>query len=496
MKRPNRVMTTLLATCGAVLCSTGALFAQVLETTQDQQIATALGATEYEVVTMDVPKDLLESFETEFSFEGMSYTMELSQHSIRSDDFRFYTTDVTGRLVHTVAPASRTYRGTIDGLEGSQVSASLSESGQLSALILLDEETTWEISPLSEVIEDADDRDYIVFDSLDVELPDFTCGVEDDGHGHNHVHPDLGGGTIAALQFAEIALDADYEMYQKNGSSENATIADLEDIMAGVDLIYQRDCEIGYIITTIIVRTSEPDPYTSTNPGTLLGQFQNHWNGNHQNIQRDVAHLFTGKNLNGGVIGVAYLSVICQIGSAYGLSESRFTGNRNSRIGLTAHELGHNWSAPHCDGNSNCRIMCSGLGGCSRDLTKFAPVSINRIVNYKNGRGCLDDEPGYRLELSPSPPWQGGSSVEMQVLGGVPLLQTAVFYSTRGQGYTQVAPGIFVDLQNPKLVGVKAADTNGDAIFPVNLPNVNLRVYLQGVQSNALVTNLEFVDIQ
>jgi hypothetical protein len=394
-----------------------------------------------------------------------------------------------------IAPESRTYRGTISGLEGANVAASLTESGQLLASIMLEDDTMWEITPLSRVVDHADVDEYVVFDSGQIDLPDYRCGVEDQGDGQ-HVHPKYGGGETDALKFAEIGIDADYEFYQKNGSSINATIADVEDIMNGVDTIYRRDCEIAYTITTIIVRSSEPDPYSSTNPETLLGQFQNHWNSSQGGVKRDVAHLFTGKNLSGSVIGIAYLSVICNTGSAYGLSESRYTTSRNPRVGLTCHELGHNWSAGHCDGNGDCRIMCSGIGGCNRDVTKFGVPSKNKIINYKNSRTCLDDEPIFRLEIVPPPPMNGGSSVDFRVLSGTPSLQTALFYSLKGEGLTQVAPGIYVDLKQPKMIGIKVADGNGDAIWPVSLPNINVRVFLQGVQSNADTTNIAWGDIE
>src|SRR5690606_25568559 len=68
-----------------------------------------------------------------------------------------------------------------------------------------------------------------------------------------------------------------------------------------------------------------------------------------------------------------------------------------------AHEIGHNWNAGHCNSSSPCNIMCSGLGGCSRNVTSFAPVSINAILAFKNSRSCLHDpQPPAIVTLTPN----------------------------------------------------------------------------------------------
>ena len=98
----------------------------------------------------------------------------------------------------------------------------------------------------------------------------------------------------------------------------------------------------------------------------------------------------TGRTISGSTIGIAYLSAICSFTQGYGLSQSRFSGNITSRVALTAHELGHNWASQHCDGNSPCRIMCSGLGGCNGlSPLAFGPFAINAILNHKATRTCL-----------------------------------------------------------------------------------------------------------
>ena len=82
-----------------------------------------------------------------------------------------------------------------------------------------------------------------------------------------------------------------------------------------MNLQYESEVGITHDLSYFLVRTSAADdPYASiTNSSSLLSQFGSWWNTNQQLIERDVAHLFTGKQLDGSVIGVAYLGVICTI---------------------------------------------------------------------------------------------------------------------------------------------------------------------------------------
>jgi hypothetical protein len=86
----------------------------------------------------------------------------------------------------------------------------------------------------------------------------------------------------------------------------------------------------------------------------------------------------------------------------YGLSQSRFTTQLASRVGLTSHEVGHNWNASHCDGDSDCRIMCSGLGGCAGSVTSFGTRSISTISSFRDGRSCLSQD-GATIVAQPAP---------------------------------------------------------------------------------------------
>lgn len=352
----------------------------------------ALDVGDFTIQTLDLPETVDGNLSLQLSLDDQLHTLALHRWSIRSEEhFQVLKQIADGSYVEVDVGESKIWRGSIAEIPGSRVSASIID-GQLEALIYLnDDQPLWGVQPADEVSALYSSRDYVVYSAANNLDRGKTCGGAIAVAGGT-TPPPTGNGYagLADDVVAEIACDADVEFYNKNGSSVTNTENDIENIIDRVQNIYQADVSIIYSITTIIVRTAEPDPYGSTNPSTLLNQFTNHWNSSQQGVQRDVAHLFTGKNIQGGVIGIAFLSVICNLGSAYGLSESRFTNNITSRTALTAHELGHNWSAGHCNGAGDCKIMCASLGGCG-SITSFGTGAKNAINNKKNNSNCLDD---------------------------------------------------------------------------------------------------------
>lgn len=321
--------------------------------------------------------------------EGQFWTLELTRHSMRAEDFRVLV-DNGVEQVEVAPPAVHTWRGTVLQT-GDAVRASF-HNGQFRATIF-GMASAYGIQPIADAgVTGLAPNLHAFYDSQDSTLQGYTCGV-DDTNILGGIE-DVGGGAQpfgGPLFVCEIGLDADFEFYQDNFSSVSSTVVSMESVMNAVENIYEAQCDITYEITTIIVRTTSGAPYTTASPGGLLDQFRNHWNSNPQtNIRSDVAHLFTGKNLSGTTIGIASLGVICSTSNQYGLSESSFSPNFNSRMALTAHELGHNWAAFHCNGQGGCRIMCSGLGGCAGfPPYNFNGGSVSSIVNHRLSRTCL-----------------------------------------------------------------------------------------------------------
>lgn len=317
--------------------------------------------------------------------DGTPETIELTPVSIRSPEYTVLVQRPDGTLERIDPAPERNYRGTVIGSEGSVVAATLSDTGLRGSIHLPDGSRRW-IEPVDVQIAAGAPGQHILYRDEDLlEEPD-TCAEPIVAS----VHEDEPVGSVAGasgLFVAQLALDADYEYYMQYGSV--AAVQDqINTVINTMNVEYERDVQIRHIITTIIVRTTATDPYSATDAGMLLDQFRNQWVTNHASIQRDVAQLFTGRNIDSSVIGVAYLGEICT-SSAYGVVESNYSGCTTlaCKTDLSAHELGHNWNAQHCSCANPPYTMNPSITGANR----FHPTySIPSIVAYRDTRGCLD----------------------------------------------------------------------------------------------------------
>lgn len=373
-------------------------------------------------------------FQVDVQLDGRHHTLRLEPHDVRSADFSLYLHDASG-LHRLPTPPSVTLRGTVSGRDGGDVAATL-VAGQLQALILLPDGTQWAVQPLSAANAALPRASHAVYRATDARTEGLHCGVT------ALAPPHAGGGgstAPAAMRVAQLAVDADLAYYTHWGSNSTTVQNQITGTINNVNSIYRRDVEIEHRITSIIVRTTNVYSWNG-DLCNLLSQFRTRWRNNHGSIARDMAHLFTGEGSFSGVVGCAYVGVVCG-NSAYGSSKA-FSGSISTDTGLVAHEMGHNWSAGHCDNSPPCNIMCSGLGGCAGSLGAFGPTSINSILAHKNSRTCLDDptppNPPSLTSLNPS---------SIRVYGGGEVTVTGLYLDTV-TGLTVSGIPTFVTLVN------------------------------------------------
>jgi hypothetical protein len=135
-------------------------------------------------------------------------------------------------------------------------------------------------------------------------------------------------------------------------------------------------------------------PLTATGAGDLLGQFRSFMGtGSGSNIPfAGLAHLFTDRPRDGGIAGIAYLGVLCNTRFGYGID---WNLNNETTNGLVfAHEVGHNFNAPH-DGESACSdetfrgIMNPSINGSQ----EFSDCSLAEMSEEVGGAVCLVENP-------------------------------------------------------------------------------------------------------
>jgi hypothetical protein len=386
------------------------------------------GLAEFTTADLLLPAGNPDAFEFTIVLDGQPRTVSAVRRSLRSASFQVLAQNERGELVSVEPPPVRTYRGLVDGIETQRAAFSLKD-GAISGFFDLGDDNMIFVQPASDFAPGQPASRHIVYRNAAVLPQDVRCGVglygladpdwkvqglpgpvgagggqfNDAGSGG-----DDGSGGIAGAQpqIVEIGFDADFEFFQKNGNSIINTVNDIENVMNGVDFIYDRDVNIGYEFTTFVVRNTSSDPYTTTNMGDLLCEFRTTWNSAPESgIQREIAQLYTGKTIAGNTIGLAWLGVMCnEIGNdcggfgnlGYSTVESRYSLVLANRQALSAHELGHNWNAVHCDAEAVCHIMCAAAGGCDGIAganLKFGPSEQADINAFKAAVTCDNTEP-------------------------------------------------------------------------------------------------------
>lgn len=351
------------------------------------------------------PLTALDTVSVAVEIRGNTRSLTLQRNSLRTSNFSLQVDDGTLRSVDP--PPVRTYTGWLAEDPTASVAASITEDGQLQAMILLGSDT-WYVEPVGQVGPGTPRNLHVVYGKHDVKPAGGRCGTDGSLLLAQRMADadDVSQALFPGNGLTEIAFDADVEFYQLNGSSVPSTVSDIEMILNFVNHTYQLQVDICYTITGVIVRTTEPDPYSATDSTALLCQFTSHWSTTNP-VGRDVAHLMTGKELDGLTVGVGWIGTICAgifdltnvcpglpDGRAdYALSQSRFSNSIAGRHNVTAHELGHNWGACHCDigtctgggPDPDCGIMNSFVDGS----TTFGSRSRATITTHRDSIGCL-----------------------------------------------------------------------------------------------------------
>ena len=347
---------------------------------------TVLGLARSALVRPDLPANPNRPFQMTLRIDGSVRTLNLIPYSVRGRNFRILAEQSDGTLKNVPAGPMRTFRGEVTGITGSFVAATRNTDGLHARIQIPGQREHW-LEPMGKRIAGAKVGEHVLYSEDDVLEGAGTCAANEAADA-----PDLiDSGTVSEsasaseqIRIAEISCDADYEYFQRWGSV-TAVSDRIESIINAVNVQFERDVAISHVVGTIIVRTSNSNPYRSSDPNTLLEQFRSHWQSEQSGIQRDVAHLFTGKDLNGSVIGVAWIGGICSTYFGYGVSQSDFSGNFACVTDLTAHELGHNWGSGHCS--------CSGytMNPSIACANQFHPThTIPLIASFRDTRACLD----------------------------------------------------------------------------------------------------------
>ncbi len=201
------------------------------------------------------------------------------------------------------------------------------------------------------------------------------------------------------LRELDLAVETDSYLYANFNGDLDALEQYVIALVAMISDIYERDLQVKIHLSYLYMYTNEqdgdPDPYTSGHGevGDMLYEFGEYWSSNRSQVPRDLAHLLSAYPSGGGVIGVAWTGsnnrgTICRKNRFSGYGASGIRGNEQlptseftSAVATMAHELGHNFGAPH---THNCWWQDNGKDLIDTCMTQLTPTASD---------GCLPMNP-------------------------------------------------------------------------------------------------------
>ena len=207
--------------------------------------------------------------------------------------------------------------------------------------------------------------------------------------------------------------------------------------LSNVDGIFSEQLGVQLQVQVLELFDNASDPFTATTDSSaLLDELDVYRQGSAEQSAQGLTHLYTGRNLDGSTVGVAYNPGICRRFGA-GLTQATFGAATDSLI--TAHELGHNFGAPHdgvpgpCESETGDFLMAVSINSSDQ----FSACSIAEMQQVMATANCFVPLPGTDISVTSATPPQ------VVLLGS----SATTNFSIRNNG-TADAENVSVDISN------------------------------------------------
>ena len=302
-----------------------------------------------------------------------------------------------------LSPASRAalpdgigiYRGSLAGNPGSWARIVVFEG--IPRGLFWDGEQMYAIeAPGDSIVQAASPIIYRLADTY-IEPGTMSCGSESlSGNGATLYGKLVGelGVTVAqgpgAVSEISIGAVGDFEFTSAKGGDVAAAAAIVARINT-VDGIYSQEIGVQISIPLIETYSDAADPFTDeSNASALLSELLTYRQNTPAQNSLGLTHLYTGRDLDGSTVGVAFDNVLCRRDAGAGLSEGNGSLTFDSLV--AAHEIGHNFGAPHdgvpggaCESEPLDFIMAPTLNGS----TQFSQCTISIMQANAAQASCV-----------------------------------------------------------------------------------------------------------
>ena len=292
------------------------------------------------------------------------------------------------------------FRGTLAGIPGSWIR--LTRTGQHWSGMIWDQHEAYFIDPLSVIAPALQTLPtkplsghaiYRISDTRDLGTQTCAMGklgemkgppISSFGTLMEELEDRVGVSAQGATRNIDMAVVTDREFTSANTNPDQAVIAR----MNVVDGIFSEQLNVQISLVNILT-LQQNGTLTSTDPQTLLDQFSELTSSS--SFQHPgIAHLFSGRNLDGSTVGIAFLRSLCD--ARFGVGVDQIIGSGTAGALTVAHELGHNFGAPHdnemgspCASTPETFLMNPYINGSDQ----FSPCSLSQIQPIVNQASCL-----------------------------------------------------------------------------------------------------------
>jgi hypothetical protein len=260
-------------------------------------------------------------------------------------------------------PTLSLYRGVIENIPGSWVR--LSAKGQTVRGMIWDGRDLY-IAELADTVRDSLDTalpapsgETVIFKLADAEIDKEAafCATTNDASSRNGIDAykslvtELKGSPViqraaGAGERLELSVYADAHFLAR-GASEQEARDEVLLRLNNVDGIFTSQLGVELQVPTMTVATPETESLSDTTvPSTLLSEVRMLRRQTPEMYARGLTHVFTGRNLDGNTVGIAYQDVLCSRDWGAGLTEASGRGSWIESL-IAAHEIGHNFGAFH-----------------------------------------------------------------------------------------------------------------------------------------------------
>ena len=138
--------------------------------------------------------------------------------------------------------------------------------------------------------------------------------------------------AAGAVEEINVGLVADYELFQRFGAS---TEVEMLTRISNVDGIFSEQLGVQLTAREVETFSDSNDPFTAAVPSDLLGEVASYRRNTPAQAEQGITYLFTGRDLDGQTVGIAYLGAICSTRFGAGLGEAVVSGEVDLYRGKT-----------------------------------------------------------------------------------------------------------------------------------------------------------------